>query len=25
VRSAVDGPRGDAIVLCPGVRLEVRP
>jgi conjugation transfer TcpE-like protein len=25
VRSAADGPRGDAVVLCPGERLEVRP
>jgi hypothetical protein len=25
VRPAADGPRGDAVVLCPGVRLEVLP
>lgn len=25
VREASDGPRGDAVVLCPGERLEVRP
>jgi hypothetical protein len=24
-RPAADGPRGDAVVLCPGERLEVRP
>jgi hypothetical protein len=24
-RPAGDGPRGDAVVLCPGERLEVRP